>query len=174
MAPAISYQVNTLGGVTREDDLLALASVDEASYFHASLFHFCRRFFADLVDSTMNIGVSGFVISTHGLDDGIRLLRTRRAVKINQRLTVYLAREDWKVLANFCRRTYRRSRFCSLLRRCDGYVIGNWHTVPDFFITTIKTYRGTIYQDISSQNCEKLDSTWYGDHYGARSCDLTC
>ncbi len=92
IAPAISDQVNTLGGIAREYNLFALANVDEASDFHTRLFHHCRCLFADLIDSTVDIGMRGLVIGTHSLDDGRGLLRTCRTVKIYQRLTVHLAR----------------------------------------------------------------------------------
>src|SRR5260370_10050101 len=90
ITPAISHEVYTLGGIACKNNLLALASIDKASYFYTSLFHPCRCLFADLINSTMYIGMSSFVIGTHGLDHSYRFLRTRRAVKINYRLPMYL------------------------------------------------------------------------------------
>src|SRR5258708_38256816 len=121
IAPAISDQVNTLGGIAREYNLFALANVDEASDFHTRLFHSCRCLFADLIDSTLDIGMRGLVIGTHSLDDGTGLLRTCCTVKINQRLTVYLARQDRKVLADIRRRPRRGGGAYVAPFRCHPY-----------------------------------------------------
>src|SRR5947209_15482476 len=94
IAPAIGDEVNTLGGIACEDDLFALASIDEASDLHTGFFHPCRCLFAELVDPTMNIGVRRLIVGAHSSDNSTRLLRTCRAIKINQWFTVYLSRED--------------------------------------------------------------------------------
>src|SRR5690348_2982515 len=90
-APTISDEVDTLAGIARKNDLLALAGIDEAGHFHTRLLHCCRRFLADLVNTAMNIGMIGPVVGAHGINDSIWLLRTRRAVKIHKWFPMHLA-----------------------------------------------------------------------------------
>ena len=100
-APAVGHQIDALRRVAREDDLLALACIDETGGFHPRFLHCRRRFLADLVDAAMDIGMDGLVIVAHGVDDSTRFLRTCRTVKVNERFPVYLARQDRKVIAYF-------------------------------------------------------------------------
>src|SRR2546430_2427041 len=124
ITPAIGHKIDAFSGVACEDDLFALASVDEAGYFHARPFHLGGSFLADLVDTAMDVGMSGLVIGAHGLNDTIGLLRTRRAVEVNQRFAVYLAREYWEVFANICRCTCSGVLSNSLLYCRHWYVVG--------------------------------------------------
>src|SRR2546421_9001445 len=120
ITPAIGHQVNTFGGVACENHLLTLASIDEARHLHTRLLHPGRCLFADLVDAAMHIGMRGFVVGTHGLDDGMRLLRTGSAVQVDQWVPMYLTGQDRKVYANVCGAAHLR-----LLHCC--------HMLPDFF-----------------------------------------
>ena len=74
IAPTVGDEIDALSGVARKDDLFASVSVDEVSCLNTSFFHPGCCFFADLVDSAMNIGMIHFVIGSHGLDHGTRFL----------------------------------------------------------------------------------------------------
>src|SRR5260370_38173943 len=78
ITPAISHEVYTLGGIASKNNLLALASIDKASYFYTTLFHPCRCLFADLINPTMEIVMNSLVIRTHGLDHSYRVLECLR------------------------------------------------------------------------------------------------
>ncbi len=60
VAPAIGHEVDALGGIACEDNLLALASIDETCHFYARLFLRRGRLFTDLVDAAMDIGIVAF------------------------------------------------------------------------------------------------------------------
>src|SRR5271167_493558 len=120
--PTVGHQVDALGRIAGEDDLFALACIDEAGNFDARLLHCGRCFFAERVDPTMDIGMIGLVVGAHGINDSLGFLRTCRAVKVHQRFPMHLARQDRKVVANICYRT-------DLLVRTGECLICN-HNVP--------------------------------------------
>src|SRR5882762_661335 len=63
--PAIGHKIDALGGVACENDLLALACIDETSYLHTCLIHRYCRLFTYLIDSTMNVGIISLIVVVH-------------------------------------------------------------------------------------------------------------
>ena len=93
-APRIRDEVDRLGRVAGEDDLVAVRRVDEPPDAGAGLLVLGRRLLADRVDAAMDVGVVLAVVVGQRIDDDRRLLAGRRGVEVDQRVPVDLLLED--------------------------------------------------------------------------------
>ena len=89
-APRVRDEVDRLGRVAGEDDLVAVGRVDEAGDLDAGRLVLGRRLLADRVDPAMDVGVVLAVVVGDGVDDDARLLAARRRVEVDQRMAVDL------------------------------------------------------------------------------------
>src|SRR6202165_5605926 len=96
-APGVAHQVDGLGGVAGEDDLLDGGGVDEGGHPLTCRLVGGRRLLADGVDAAMRVGVVAAVVVVHDVDHGRRLLRGGGAVEVDQRLAVDSAAENREV-----------------------------------------------------------------------------
>ncbi len=93
-APRVGDEVDRLGGVAREHDLVRVGDPDEPRRLRARLLVLGRRPLADRVDPAMDVGVVLAVVGVHRLEDDLRLLRRRRGVQVHERVPVDLLVED--------------------------------------------------------------------------------
>ena len=100
-APRIRHEVDRLGRVAGEHDLVPIRGVDEPRDARSGRF-ICRGgALADLVDAAMDVGVVLAVVGVHRIDHGLRLLARGRRVEVDQRLPVRGRRaENREVVAN--------------------------------------------------------------------------
>src|SRR5438270_8718933 len=96
-APAVAHEVDRLGGVAGEDDLLYGGGVDEGGHSAARRLVGGGRLFAQGVDAPMGIGVVPPVVIVHRIDHRRRFLRGGGAIEVNQRLAVDLPSQDREV-----------------------------------------------------------------------------
>ncbi len=96
-APRVRDEVDRLGRVAGEDDLVAVGRVDEPRDPGPRLLVGGRRLLADRVDAAMDVGVVLAVVVGDGIDDDVGLLARRRGVEIDERVPVDLLREDREV-----------------------------------------------------------------------------
>ena len=73
-APRVGDEVDRLGRVAGEDDLMAVGGVDEAGRPGAGPLVLGGRLLADRVDAAMDVGVVLAVVVGDGIDDDARLL----------------------------------------------------------------------------------------------------
>ena len=90
-APRVGDEVDRLGRVAGEDDLVAVGRVDEPGDLGPRPLVCGRRLLADRVDAAMDVGVVLAVVVVDGIDDDARLLARRRRVEVDQRVPVDLA-----------------------------------------------------------------------------------
>ncbi len=98
-APRVGDEVDRLGGVAREHDLVRVGDADEPGDLGARLLVLGRRLLADRVDPAMDVRVVLAVVGVHRLEHGARLLRRRRGVEVHQRVPVDLLVQDREVVA---------------------------------------------------------------------------
>src|SRR6266581_2122998 len=98
--PCLRDKVNAFGGATREEDFVGARSTDVFCDTPSRFFVSFRCPRAQRVQSAMHIGVLMLVVAPKRVDDGARFLRGRRAIKINQRMTVCALSQDWEILAD--------------------------------------------------------------------------
>ena len=98
--PRVGNEVDRLGCVAGEDDTLGRGRVDELRDLRAGLFVGGRRFFAEAVDSPVDVRVVVLVVVDERVDHLPRLLRCRRVVQIDKRLAIHLPLQDREVLPN--------------------------------------------------------------------------
>ena len=96
-APRVADEVDRLGRVAGEDDLVAVRSVDEPRDLRPRLLVLGRRLLADRVDPAMDVGVVLAVVVRDGVDDDAWLLARRRGVEVDERVPVDLLLEDREV-----------------------------------------------------------------------------
>ena len=83
-AVAVGHEVQALGGVAREDDLLGRGGVDELLHGRARVFVNLGRRHAQPVKAAQRVGVAFLVIIAHGVQHALWFLRRRRVVEIDQ------------------------------------------------------------------------------------------
>ena len=93
-------EVDRLGGVAGEDDLLGAAGIEEAAHGLARLLEALRRRVGEVVQAAVHVGVLEAVGVIHRLDHRARLLRRGAVVEIDERLAVDLAEQDREVGAD--------------------------------------------------------------------------
>ncbi len=96
-APRVGDEVDRLGGVAGEDDLVAVGGVDEPGHGGASRLERRRRPLADLVDPAMDVGRVLAVVAVERVDDDLGLLARRGRIEEDQRLAVNLRLEHREV-----------------------------------------------------------------------------
>ena len=100
-APRVRHEVDRLGRVAAEDDLVAVRGVDEAGDARPGRFVGRGRALADLVDAAVDVGVVLAVVGVHRLDDGERLLAGGGRVEVDERAAVgRRGREDRELRAD--------------------------------------------------------------------------
>src|SRR5262249_41309229 len=99
-AVTLRDEVDAFGRAARVNDLMRLGRVDEPLNPDARVFVFARRQLAQIMHAAMDVGVLRGVVVIDRVDHGLRLLRGRGAVQIDQRASVYLLSEDRKIFAD--------------------------------------------------------------------------
>src|SRR5205085_84524 len=99
-AERIGHQIDRLGGVAREDDLLRLFRVDEATDFLARALVGLGRSVGEIVQPAMHIGVFAGVSLLETVEHRTRFLCRCGIVEINQWLAVNLHRQGGEVGAD--------------------------------------------------------------------------
>ena len=89
-----------VGRAAHEDDLAGAGGVQEPLELAARILERLGRALAQQVDAAVDVGVFLGVAPDHRVDHGLRLLRRRRVVEINERLAMDLLGEDREVLAD--------------------------------------------------------------------------
>src|SRR5215510_2562265 len=91
-------QVDGLGGPADEHDLPVLGGVEEAPDAAPRRLVGLSGALAEEMDAAVHVGVVRGVVPFERLDDGVRLLRRRGIVEIDERPAVDLLAQDGKVL----------------------------------------------------------------------------
>src|SRR5258708_27861457 len=89
-APCLSHQIDALSGSACEDDFICARGADVFCNTPPRLFVSLRRPRTQSMQSTMDICIFMFIKIAKRLDHGPRLLGGRRAIKIDQRMTMRL------------------------------------------------------------------------------------
>ncbi len=85
-SPRVGHEIDGLGGVADEHDLVCVGGVDQPRRHRSGAFVGRRGALGELVDAAVDVrGVLG-VIGVHGLDHGERLLARGGAVQVDERL----------------------------------------------------------------------------------------
>ena len=95
--PGVGDEVDRLGRVAGEDQLVAVGGIDEPGDADTRGLVGGGRPLADRVDAAMDVGVVLAVVVGDGVDDDVRLLARRRRVEVDQAMTVDLLVEDREV-----------------------------------------------------------------------------
>ena len=126
-APGLRDQIDALGRAAREDDFIGASCAEICRH---ALPRFLVRFSragTQFVETAMHIGVVVLVIMPERIDHGARLLRCRRVIEIDQRMTVRFLIEDRKILADdtpidFVRRALVHDQaICAHVARCATF-----------------------------------------------------
>ncbi len=97
----VRHQVECLGGVLGEDDLVPVRGADERGDFVARALVERGRLLRQHVDAPVHVGVVQLVVIVERLEDRARFLRRRRAVEVDQRaVPVDPTLKDREVLAD--------------------------------------------------------------------------
>ena len=73
-APRPSDEIEGFGGVFGKDNLVRGLAADEASDPPPCLFHFLRSLSCDFICAPVHVGVNGFVVVVHSVNDAVRFL----------------------------------------------------------------------------------------------------
>ena len=119
-AEGLGHEVDRLGRAADEDDLAGLGGVDERADLLARLLVGVGRLDRERVHAAVDVRVGPSVDVGDRLDDGLRLLRRRRVVEIDERLAVNRAREDREVAADRLDVEGRAAPLGGLATREDG------------------------------------------------------
>ena len=82
-AVAVRHQIHALCSISGEDNLLRTGSMNKPLHGLSGVFIAFRSFYAQGVQSAEHIGVILFIEFLHRIDHTLRLLRSRRIVKID-------------------------------------------------------------------------------------------
>jgi hypothetical protein len=99
-AIALRHEVDGLGGVAGENDLLHRGRVEEAPDTLARILESLGRGVGEEVQAAVDVGIFFRVGLGHRIEHGLRLLRRGRIVEIDQLLAIDLTREDGEVRAD--------------------------------------------------------------------------
>jgi len=99
-SPHLRHKIYAFGGSAREDDLIRACGADIARDRFPWAFVSLRRARAQLVKTAMHVCIFVFVIMPKRIENGPWLLRSGRAVKVNQGMPVRLLAEDCEILTN--------------------------------------------------------------------------
>ena len=97
-APGLRHKIDALGRPAREDDFLSTRRADVLRDALPRLFVSFRRARTQRVQAAMHIGIVVLVKITKRVDHCARFLRSRSAIKINQRMPVGLLAKNWEIL----------------------------------------------------------------------------
>ena len=95
------HQIDGFGCTLGKDNLIRTNGIDKARDFGAGIFKCLGRFVRQRMQAAMDIGVRGALEVGHGRDDAFRLLRTGRAIKIDQGLAMNCPRQDREFRPHF-------------------------------------------------------------------------
>lgn len=93
--------VDRLGAALGEHNFGARLGIDEMHHLLTRLFVNLGRLFAKVMHAAMDVAIISGVESDDGIQHALRLLRRGGVVEIDERMTVYLLVEDWKILPYF-------------------------------------------------------------------------
>src|SRR5262245_9701646 len=96
-AQRVGDEVDRLGRVPGEHDFVGIGRVDEPGDLRPGLLVLGGRFLADRVDPAVDVRVVFAVVVVDGVDDGLRLLRRRGRVEVDEAVAVDLLVEDREV-----------------------------------------------------------------------------
>ena len=92
-APRIRNEIYRSRSTRRKYHLLAAACADERPYAFTGILVQRRHAFGQMMHSAVDIGIEFGMQTIHRIDDALRLLGSRTAVEIDQRLAVYPTRK---------------------------------------------------------------------------------
>ncbi len=96
--PGICHQVDRLGGIAGEDDLLGGRCIDELRHLFTGLLVHGRGFFRQGMHTPVDVGVVGAVKRFHRFQHRQRFLRGGRGIEIDQRNTrAHFPAQDGKI-----------------------------------------------------------------------------
>src|SRR5688572_203697 len=95
--PAMGHQVDSLGRIAGINNLAAALCADELCDTRARLLIPVGGDLAHLVHATVDVGVGSAVVIVHRIQHYLWLLRSGRAVEIDQGLAVHRARQNREV-----------------------------------------------------------------------------
>ena len=93
-------QVHRLGGAAREHDLGGVGGAEKATHGVAHALEPLRGGDAERVHGAVDVGGVTRVDAAHGLQHGVRLLRGRGAVEVDQRMAVHALRQRRELRAH--------------------------------------------------------------------------
>jgi len=96
----VGDEVDRLGGVAGEDDLLGPPCIDEGPHLLARALIGLGRGIGEKMQAAMHVGIFRGVGLVDAVEHHLRLLRRGRIVEIDERLAVDLHGEDRKILAH--------------------------------------------------------------------------
>ena len=100
LAPRLRHQIDTFGGPTGEHDLICAGCPEVVCHPLPRFFiRFCRPR-TQLVQPTMDVGVLVLVITAEYIEHGLRLLRGRGVVEIDQWITMSPLAQDREIPAD--------------------------------------------------------------------------
>ena len=98
ITPAARHKIDRFTGVSREDNLTGAMGTNKGSCCGSSRFKRLGGPGAELMGTTMHIGVIAAVITLHRIDHLLRLLTGRSVVEIDQWPTIWGGlSEYWKI-----------------------------------------------------------------------------
>ena len=100
LGPGAGDQVDRLGHIPGEDDILRRRRVQQAGNLLAHAFIGLGRRTAQIMGAAMDVGVFAGIAVLHRIENGLRLLRARAVVEEAQRPVVDRARQDRKIPAH--------------------------------------------------------------------------
>ena len=93
-------EIDPLGGAADENDFARLGGIQEALHGNTGLFIFLRGQLTEKMNAAMNVGIFLAIESIQGVDDKLGFLRCGRIIKVDKRLAVHFATQNWKVAAD--------------------------------------------------------------------------
>ena len=94
---SISHQINAFGCSFGKNNFVIVFCINEPLNLLSGKFHFFGCNLTQSVDATVNVRVDGFVIFFPGFNDRQWFLRSCCIVQINQRFSVHLLIQNWKL-----------------------------------------------------------------------------
>ena len=99
-AEHVRHEIDALGRVARVDDFLDAAGVEIRADLLARPFVLIGRQLTEQVDAAVHVGVYARVVPRQRVEHGLRLLRRRRVIEIDERLAVDLTAQNREIGAN--------------------------------------------------------------------------
>ena len=94
LPPAVRHQVDPLGGIAGEDDLVRMGGAEERRRLGARRLERRGGPLRQHVDAAMDVGVGALVVAGNRVEDDPRLLGGRRVVEVDERMSVRRLAQD--------------------------------------------------------------------------------